>query len=101
MSLVGETDPNFSIPVCNKFKPRILEGQLCYYLDINEFKNKVDDKKLMSHGLVMMLDYNEDRMGLDTSIENKESKDWKDLGDMDEAGEKKNEAMIYFETQGT
>ena len=62
---MGAYDPNFGIPVCTKFRPTVLKGRLCYQVDVNEFMNQVDRKKLMSHGLAFMLDYNEDRMGLD------------------------------------
>ena len=99
MSVMGENISNFSIPVCNKFKPTVVEGRLCYQVDVNEFKDQVDAEKLMSHGLVMILDYNEDRMGLKTIYENK-TLQIKDLGDMNKADEKKNAAKIYIETLG-
>ena len=99
MSVLGDKTPNFSIPVCSKFKPTVVEGQLCYQVDVNKFKDQVDTEKLMSHGLVMILDYNEDRMGLDTRNTN-ESSHIKELGDMNKADEKKNAAKIYIETLG-
>ena len=71
MSVMGENISNFSIPVCKKFRPSVVEGQPCYQDDVNEFKDEVDEEKLMSHGLVMILDYNEVRMGLETIYENK------------------------------
>ena len=66
---------------------------------MNEFKDEVDEEKLMSHGLVMILDYNEDRMGLDTRNEDKSSQ-IKELGDMNKADKNKNAAKIYIETLG-
>ena len=61
-----KTDLNFSgtsqyldgidFPLCSSFLPTILEGQLCYNLDL---------KKVSGHGkaneLMLLLDYNEDR----------------------------------------
>ena len=96
---MGETNSNFSIPVCNKFKPRVLKGQLCYQVDVNEFKDEVDSEKLRTHGLAFYMDYNEDRTGLDKSTKLETSVD-KDFVDMREKDKKKYEAMIYIETLG-
>ena len=99
ISIMGENIPNFGIPVCNKFKPRILKGRLCYQVDVNEFKDEVDSDKLRTHGLVFMMDYNEERIGLDTNIEIQTAVS-KDFVDMREKDMKKEEAMIYIETLG-
>ena len=61
MSVMGETIDQFEFPVCNKFKPRVLGGQLCYYVDVNEFKDQVQADKI-KNGLIMLIDYNEERM---------------------------------------
>ena len=97
ISIMGETLPNFSIPVCTKFSPTVLKGQLCYQVDVNQFKDQIDSKKLMSHGLIFLMDYNEDRVGLNLSTD---SVDGKDLGDMRDHDDTKKEAMIYIETLG-
>ena len=68
-------------------------------MDVNDFKNQVDSKKLMSHGLVVLLDYNEDRMGLETN-KPLEAVLEKDLVDMKEKDDNEGEAMIYIETLG-
>ena len=54
--------PDFDWPVCNKFTPKFLNGQLCYQVDVNEVKNQVDAKEAMKHGLLIAMDYNEDKM---------------------------------------
>ena len=41
--------------VCDKFKPTILEGQLCYSLDIDELK-EYPTKSGKSNGLLLLLD---------------------------------------------
>ena len=92
MEIMGEFASNFSIPVCTKFQQTVLNGRRCYRLDVNEFKNKVDSKKLMSHGLIFLMDYNEDRIGLNMN-NNSELSLSNDLGDMQDA-------MIYIETLG-
>ena len=96
---MGENNPDFGTPVCNKFRARVLEGRLCYQVDVNEFKDEVDSEKLRTHGLVFMMDYNEDRIGLDTNTD-LEASVYKDFVDMLEKDKNKEEAMIYIETLG-
>ena len=52
----------FSVPVCNMFKETMLDGQLCYQADVDKLREKVDKKKMVTEGLVFLLDYNENRM---------------------------------------
>ena len=47
--------PNVSFPLCSSFKPTILEGQLCYKLQVNRTSGKGKGKELM-----LLLDYHED-----------------------------------------
>ena len=57
MSVMGKKfSPNFSVPVCNSFKAKIREDQLCYTVDPNIYR--VDDKPLE---ITLLLDYNEER----------------------------------------
>ena len=61
-----KTDLNFSkdsfalegtdFPLCSSFLPTILEGQLCYKLDLKEFSGQGKANELM-----LLLDYNEER----------------------------------------
>ena len=76
-----------------------MEGRLCYQVDVNDIMNQVDTKKLSTHGLAFMMDYNEDRLGLDTDSE-LDTSIAKDIVDMHEKDYTKNEAMIYIETLG-
>ena len=99
ISVMGENNPNFGTPVCNKFRAIVLEGRLCYQVDVNEFKDEVDSEKLRTHGLVFMMDYNEDRIGLNTNTD-LEASVYKDFVDMLEKDKNKEEAMIYIETLG-
>ena len=94
---MGKTIDNFNIPVCDKFTPTFLDGQLCYLLDANELRNKVDKKKMTSQGIVFLLDYNVDRMVKDEgddlpTIENSK------LLEVDNNNTK--DAIIYIETLG-
>ena len=48
--------PNLSYPLCSAFQPTILEGQLCYKLQMNTTSGEGKSNQLM-----LLLDYNEDR----------------------------------------
>jgi hypothetical protein len=97
MLVMGKTINNFNIPVCDKFRKTFLDGQLCYQLDANELRNKVDKKKMASQEIVLLLDYNFERMVKDEG---------RDLPTMDNAllsgvnTENNMDAMIYIETLG-
>ena len=45
MSIMGEESPLFDLPICNKFRPKIRNGQLCYQVNVNEVKREIEDKK--------------------------------------------------------
>ena len=96
---MGEYVQKLNTTVCNKFRATILKGRRCYTVDVNEFKNQVDNDKLMSHGLIFMMDYNEDRLGLNTRTAIKTSADM-DYVDMQKKEDIRQEAMIHIETLG-
>ena len=85
MSVMGRSFNNFSSPICDKFKHTFLDGQLCYQVDVNDLRNKVDKKKMASNGIVLLLDYNFER-----TVKLEE----------EERNENKGEARIYIETLG-
>ena len=60
MSLLGVRNTNFTFPVCSAFKKRIVQGALCYQVNINNFKKSFTERELR-RGLTFLLDYNEDR----------------------------------------
>ena len=60
--------PGTRFPFCSLFKPTVLEGQLCYKLDLNRMSGKGKENELM-----LLLDYNEDlSLGIDSENNNKE-----------------------------
>ena len=69
MSVMGVTMDDFDVPVCNSFRPKIVMDQLCYTVDPNEYKHKIDLKGDIS--LSLFIHYNEDRQmeDLDESFE--------------------------------
>ena len=48
--------PGITFPLCSSFLPTILEGQLCYKLELNKTSGQGKRNELM-----LLLDYNEDR----------------------------------------
>ena len=58
-SVLGLRMTNFSVPVCRIFKANIKKDQLCYTVDLNDYKGNVDSNSKVS--LELYIDYNEDR----------------------------------------
>ena len=55
----GVNIESFDVPVCNIFKDRILNDQLCYEVDLNIFRKKESVSPKFTFALY--IDYNEDR----------------------------------------
>ena len=60
--------PNISFPICTAFKPTILEGQLCYKIQVNASSGQG-----MKNGLSLLLDY-QDELSLQAFPHPKEEK---------------------------
>ena len=61
MSSLGMKIDQFDTPVCNSFKAKILNDQLCYEVDVKDIldKNKISEE--LDLGLTLILDNNIDR----------------------------------------
>ena len=59
MSVMGVKIDQFDDPVCSSFRPKIIKDQLCYTVDPNEYKDKIDLKGDLS--LSLFINYNEER----------------------------------------
>ena len=59
---VGTKVDDFDIPVCDIFRPRVRNDQLCYETDLEEMRSKdiSTAMKQLKLGLVLILDYNEE-----------------------------------------
>ena len=60
---IGSEVNGFDMKVCNIFKPKLYDDQLCYETDLQELKDN-DSVNLMNQlelGLTLVLDYNEER----------------------------------------
>ena len=58
-SVMGAKIDQFDVPVCKSFRPKIVRDQLCYTVDPNKYKDKIDLKGELS--LALYIHYNEDR----------------------------------------
>ena len=59
MSVMGIKMDQFDVPVCNSFRPKIIKDQLCYTVDPNKYKDKIDLEGDLS--ITLYINYNEDR----------------------------------------
>ena len=64
-ALLGRRVEGFDLPVCDKFEVTSLEGRRCYRLDTTKHIPRLSStrqwRELLSKGLTLLLDYNEDR----------------------------------------
>ena len=94
-AVIAELRPNISFPICTSFQPTILDGQLCYKLQVNTTSGK--GKK---NELVLLLDYHED-LSMHYSYENEDDMDpviTLDLNFDAVESRQKNEAKIQINT---
>ena len=61
MSIMGTHIDDFDVPVCNSFESVVHNGQLCYQVDLEKFKDEDTLERQLQFGLVIILDENEDR----------------------------------------
>ena len=95
MEIVGTQTSMLDIPVCNFFKPKNHNDQVCYEADLEKLKDKEIENfsNQLKIGLVLLLDYNEDRqMYFPTTNPSAEEKN-KIFSYNDD-----NPALIYFDT---
>merc|ERR1711962_1170404 len=60
MEVLGTRVTNFSVPVCSAFRPRDLNGQLCYSLNLTA-EGLQKPGQGIGNGLTLAIDYNRDR----------------------------------------
>ena len=89
----------FGIPVCNSFKEKILNNQLCYEVDLNKFSNKENIRNELESGFFFIMDYNEDRqITFDREFVREDDDDGL-VSRIDESDENQH-AFIYLNTIG-
>ena len=82
---IGAKINGFDLPVCNNFKARNVHDQICYEIDLQELKSNDSQrlKKQLEEGLLLVLDYNEERQMFNyiSKIQSNEMKEYE--GDED------------------
>lgn len=74
MKLLGRYVDGLRFPVCDSFVPTILNGELCYSLDVDQALATAEDTREGSKGqLTLLLDYNIER-SIHTAIAEEEDK---------------------------
>ena len=58
--IMGIMMKNFTVPVCNSFKTKTLNNQLCYELNLNKFKSYFSAESLKT-GVTFFVDKNDER----------------------------------------
>ena len=102
MSAMGVKIDKFDIPVCNSFTERVLNDQLCYEVDPNNFIQRKNILEGFKTGITLVLDYNEDRevsYGTQNGDGIKEDEE-EDIMDILVQTDSKQEALIYLNTIG-
>ena len=61
MTALGENIDEFDVTVCNIFEAKVHNDQLCYEVDLDSYKDRLNIEKQLKNGLFLVLDYNEDR----------------------------------------
>ena len=74
--LKGRHMPNMSLPVCDLFDPVVLDGKLCYQMDMA--KKMPKDSTVQSNGLAMIIDANIEK-SVSKKIERNEINNLKNL----------------------
>ena len=65
----------FKVPVCNIFREKNWNDQLCYGIDLNLLKDENDIMNQLQDGILLILDFNEERQfEKDTTQEETEMK---------------------------
>ena len=61
MKSMGKEISGFNDPVCDRFKAKIRNDQLCFEVDLEKFKDEKKIQEQLMSGLVLLLDYNLER----------------------------------------
>ena len=102
MEVVGSSHKEFPIPVCNAFDNTILNNQLCYKINVNDFIKRAEYDGQQKINLNLFLDYNEEKQYMVQKREilvNSSLSMSRNLISSKNKGNI-NEAMIYFGTLG-
>ena len=60
MGIFGEELTDFHVPVCRLFREKIVNGQVCYEADLNQYRDRVNWKEALLSGLSLIIDTNDE-----------------------------------------
>ena len=75
MEAMGTKANGYDDYICSSFEPVVRNDQLCYEVDLEKYKDKDNIEKQLDSGLVLILDYNEDRQIIDVKKSAKENRE--------------------------
>ena len=61
ISRISKFKDEFTVPACNSFKTKFMKDQVCYEVDLNNITREESKLQDLKEGLMLILDYNEDR----------------------------------------
>ena len=98
ISGMGVKINQFHVPVCNSFKAKILNDQLCYEVDLNILSDKDNIHNELELGFYFIMDYNKERqVNIKTNFSEKKGTTMaKNILDLD----RNQEAFIYLNSIG-
>ena len=99
MSSMSSKINQFSFPICNSFRSTVLNDQLCYELNPNDFIGGNNLKESLRGGITLVIDNNEDREVTDASDQNGKDFEHNILGVLFEK-EKARTSTIHIKTTG-
>ena len=70
---MGVMIEQFDVPVCNSFKAKVIKDQLCYTVDPNVYKDKINIKTT-GLSIELFINYNEDRQITNSKNDSAEAK---------------------------
>ena len=96
MNITGKYITELSFPVCDKFRPTILDGQLCYTLNMDLVAPDTKTRPGKQHGIMIFIDSDNGRLenNLNLNIKSPE----KGLIRLGMEQEDENSARIYIST---
>ncbi len=93
MQILGIESEKFNVPICNSFKTKVRNDQLCYQIDLEAFKDMTNIEKQLKEGLVLIVDNNVERQ-----FTNKEDKDIEEKEGFFLLSDNHNSFQIHLET---
>ena len=78
MTALGEYIDEFDVTVCDIFEAKVHNDQLCYEVDLDSYKDRLNIEKQLKNGLFLVIDYNEDRQ-FDRQFETEDNKKAKEI----------------------